>query len=42
MYVDTFALNTVKRVIFMGVNSCEKPEMAFRNNFRCSKIRGDS
>ena len=32
-------LHTVQRVIFVGVNFREKPEMAFRNNFRDSNIR---
>ena len=34
--------DTVQRVIFVGVNLREKPEMAFRNNFCDSNIRGNS
>ena len=35
----TCTQGTVQRVIFVGVNFREKPEMAFRNNFRDSNIR---
>ena len=40
-HLSRLTIVPIVRVIFVGVNFCEKPQMAFRNKFRDSNICGD-